>query len=321
MAKLSRSRIKLLGILAAVIVLVVLVALLLPQFYVAFAGGFISRGELVVRQRHVQFAYELQLRGRSPVDPDFARKMQKEILLQMIAERLLMQEAKQELLPSREEQQAYVQDVVSFITREFFGGSSEALGARLAKASLTLAELDRYLAETLVVYKLREARLKEIVITEAEIKAHFDARRAEYNLPEMIRLRHIVVKERPLAENIWRQLQRGSDFVALAQEHTVDIVSRPLGGDLNWRRRGEFAEAFEVAAWSLATVGSISPVVKTDMGYHVIKLEGKLPPRERSLVEVQDAVRARLLEEREAALWEAYVSELRRQVLVLVFLR
>jgi len=317
-AKLSKARIKLLGILATVIVLL---ALLGPQFYVAFAGGFISRRELVIRQRHVQFAYELHLRGRSTPDPEFAQKMQREILEQMIAERLLVQEAKQGILPSSEEQQSYVQEVVSFITREFFGGSSEALEERLVLAGLTLAQLDLYLAETLVVHKLREARLKEIVITEAEIKAHFDARRAEYNLPEMIRLRHILVKERSLAENLWRQLQRGGDFVALAQEHTVDIVSRPLGGDLNWRRRGEFAEAFEVAAWNLATVGSISPVVKTDMGYHVIKLEGRLPPRERSLVEVQDAVRARLLEEREAAFFKAYVSELRRRVLVLVFLR
>ncbi len=96
-------------------------------------------------------------------------------------------------------------------------------------------------------------------------------------------------------------------------------MSAELGGDLNWRRRGEFPDAFEAAAWALARVNDISEVVKTAQGYHIIRLEGKQPLRERTFAEVQELVRERLREGREADLWDTYLAELRRRYRIFIF--
>lgn len=292
------------------------------RFYVAYADGFITHRELAEKQSHVQFAYNLHARGTGATDKNYAREQVRSILEQLIVERFLLREAAERgVAVTVEESTAHVNTVREWIKEQHFANDPTAFGDALAELGLSVPDFDRYVADALVLYRLRSQMVEAITVSDADARAYFDANRQAFGLPEMIRLRHILVAERGRAEELLQSVRAGGDFAALARRWSRDVVSAELGGDLNWRRRGEFPEAFETAAWALTEVNDLSAVVKTAQGYHIIRLEGKLPPRERAFAEVQELVRERLREEREADLWQNHLAELRRRYRVLIFIR
>jgi peptidyl-prolyl cis-trans isomerase C len=84
---------------------------------------------------------------------------------------------------------------------------------------------------------------------------------------------HILVKDRNLAAEVLKRLKQGASFESLAREHST-CPSRTSGGDLGWFGPGKMVPAFESAVKRLG-VGSLSDVVSTSFGYHVIKVTGK----------------------------------------------
>ena len=87
------------------------------------------------------------------------------------------------------------------------------------------------------------------------------------------RASHILVKDRTLAQDLVRRAKQGADFASLARENST-CPSKAQGGDLGWFGPGQMVQPFEYACKNLG-VGSISDVVQTQFGYHVIKLTGK----------------------------------------------
>ncbi len=85
--------------------------------------------------------------------------------------------------------------------------------------------------------------------------------------------RHILVKERSLAEHLLKQLKGGARFEALAKDFST-CPSKSKGGDLGWFGPGKMVKEFEVACSKLSP-GRLSKVVKTQFGYHLIKLTGR----------------------------------------------
>ena len=85
-----------------------------------------------------------------------------------------------------------------------------------------------------------------------------------------IQVSHILVKTEDEAKSIQSQLLQGADFAQLASQKSVDTVSAAKGGDLGEFSRGDLVPEFEQAAFRLR-VGEISGVVKTSLGYHLIK--------------------------------------------------
>lgn len=145
------------------------------------------------------------------------------------------------------------------------------------------------------INKLLKSKIEgksEIPETEIDefIKAHEDA----LKIPETVKARHILLEtsaeateeelteKKQKAEKIRAQLQGGADFEALAQEFS-DCPSRERGGDLGTFSRDRMVKEFSDAAFALKPM-DISPVVKTDYGYHIIQVTEKqqagIPPRE-----------------------------------------
>lgn len=87
------------------------------------------------------------------------------------------------------------------------------------------------------------------------------------------RASHILVKDRSLAEQLRQRLKQGASFEALAREFST-CPSKSKGGDLGWFGPGQMVAPFERAVIKLG-LGSISDVVSTQFGYHVIKVTGK----------------------------------------------
>ena len=88
-----------------------------------------------------------------------------------------------------------------------------------------------------------------------------------------VRASHILVKKEDKAKWIYDQIKKGGDFEKLAKEYS-DCPSKANGGDLGYFGKGQMVGEFETAAFSMKE-GEISKPVKTQFGYHIIKVTGK----------------------------------------------
>lgn len=87
------------------------------------------------------------------------------------------------------------------------------------------------------------------------------------------RASHILVKDRGLAESLLVRIKQGASFEALAREHST-CPSKSSGGDLGWFGAGKMVPAFESAVKRLSP-GSVSDLVQTQFGFHIIKCTGR----------------------------------------------
>ena len=88
-----------------------------------------------------------------------------------------------------------------------------------------------------------------------------------------MRASHILVKDRGLAQELLKKLKSGAPFKDIAKDYST-CPSKSKGGDLGWFGPGKMVKPFEEAAAKLSH-GSLSGVVKTQFGYHIIKLTGR----------------------------------------------
>ena len=89
----------------------------------------------------------------------------------------------------------------------------------------------------------------------------------------MVKASHILVKTEDKANWIYNELKKGKDFAKLAKEYS-DCPSKRNGGDLGFFGKGQMVKEFEDAAFSLKE-GETSKPVKTEFGYHLIKVTGR----------------------------------------------
>lgn len=114
----------------------------------------------------------------------------------------------------------------------------------------------------------QKAAMDDIKVTDEELKKYYN----EYK--PKVRASHILVDDEKTAKEIKAKLEKGEDFAKLAKQYSKDTGSAQNGGDLGWFGPGKMVEEFEKAAYTL-NVGEISNPVKTQFGYHIIKVTDK----------------------------------------------
>lgn len=127
----------------------------------------------------------------------------------------------------------------------------------------------------------RDRAASAVQVTDEALRQYFEQVKDKFATAERRKARHILVTvgdglgdaaaEKKAAE-LAEQAKGGADFAALAKEHSKDPGSAAQGGDLGWAERGMFVGPFEEALFSM-TNGEVRGPVKTQFGYHVIKLE------------------------------------------------
>jgi peptidyl-prolyl cis-trans isomerase C len=150
-----------------------------------------------------------------------------------------------------------------------------------AVAAALRSARERVLAEAALARL--EGKAPDKAALERLARSQYDASPEKFETPEQVRVRHILVSAKACeAEARARDLlaqarQPGADFAALAKANSDDPGSAARGGDLGFSARGKMAPAFEAAAFALKQPGDLSDVVKTEFGYHVIRLEERKP--------------------------------------------
>jgi peptidyl-prolyl cis-trans isomerase D len=151
---------------------------------------------------------------------------------------------------------------------------------------------ERVRAEYLVLSA--EALGRREPVAEADLKAAYEARASQYRVDEQRRASHILVKTEEEAARLAAESRNNPGrFAALARKHSQDPGSAASGGDLGLFGRGMMVPAFEEAAFRMRE-GEISAPVKSEFGWHVIRVTGVQPAKVRPLAEVRAELAAEL---------------------------
>lgn len=148
-------------------------------------------------------------------------------------------------------------------------GGEEKLQDALKENDLTVDQMKKYMKTNLLMRQYQEKMLKELEPTEEELKAYYDKHKDEFKTAEAS---HILVKTKEEAEAIKKELDGGADFAKLAKEKSLDTGSGQNGGSLGQFTPGQMVKEFDEKVFSMKP-GEISDPVKTQFGYHIIKLE------------------------------------------------
>lgn len=126
-------------------------------------------------------------------------------------------------------------------------------------------------AKQIVIQEFLKQKAKDLV-TDAKLKSAYQD--SIKNAQEEIHARHILVKTKAEADAIEKELKHGGNFEKIAQEKSEDKSSGMSGGDLGWFTADKMVPEFSKAAFALKK-GEISAPVKSDFGWHIIKLEDR----------------------------------------------
>ncbi len=181
-------------------------------------------------------------------------------------------------------------------------------------------ELEEVIKQLKTRYFYDQEIIDKINITEKEIKEYYDKNENLYITPKRIRTKHILIEIKKgahpaevsnaleKAKKIRRRVLEGEDFSKVAID-VSDCPSGPKGGDLGFFQSGQMVPAFEEVALKLEK-NEISEIVRTEFGYHIIKLSDKIPQRRQSFDEVKSVIKNTLEKQQEQKLYNILLNSL-----------
>lgn len=137
---------------------------------------------------------------------------------------------------------------------------------KIAEQTNGADELKKVLKE---MYGMKEADFRNLITDQLIIE------KLQKDLFVQIRARHILIKDEAKAKEVLQKVKDGGDFNALAKEFSEDSGSKDKDGDLGWFGKGSMVQEFEDAAFKLQAGQITQDLIKTEFGYHIIKVEEK----------------------------------------------
>jgi peptidyl-prolyl cis-trans isomerase C len=175
---------------------------------------------------------------------------------------------------------------------------------------VTLEQWRKELEEGLLMEKIvRQAAYARVSVDEEEIAAYFQEHPEEFNRPAQVRARQIVVRSEQEGEKILAQLQQGASFAEAARRHSLSPDGEE-GGDLGFFSPGQMPSEFDAAVFSLP-VGKLSPLVKSDYGFHIFLVEERREAVTLSFEAVRNDIRKKLLSAKQEQAHQLWLQELR----------
>jgi peptidyl-prolyl cis-trans isomerase D len=155
---------------------------------------------------------------------------------------------------------------------------------------------------------------KQIQVSDADVKQYYNEHLDKYSSEEQRRVAHILVEgdDEAKAQAILDELNGGADFAKLAEEKSDDFGSAENGGDLGWIERDVMDPAFEEAAFALKNVGDTTGLVKSDFGYHIIKLEELKDSVAKPFTEVAAEIKKEMVDQKAVDQFYELQSELEK---------
>ena len=175
--------------------------------------------------------------------------------------------------------------------------------------------------QTVAALLRAEGDLAGTQVTDKEARAYYDAHPESFDSGERLRASHILVRVpgdapppqkqalRKKTEEVLAKIRKGGDFATLARQFSADQGSASKGGDLGEFHRGQMVPPFEAAAYALKP-GEVSGVVESPFGFHIIKVQERLPALKLDFEGAREMITKAMLEERRSKRVEALVAQL-----------
>lgn len=206
--------------------------------------------------------------------------------------------------------------------------------AALQDQGLSFTKLRDRFKEQIAIRKLHQYEIgSKTVVTPKEIEKFYKSHVAEFQQQERLKLSTITIRRkkddaavtaeetaaankatRESAEEVLRQLYAGGDFAGLAKQYSEDTKAEK-GGDLGYIYRGDLIQVLDEAVFKLAE-GEISPILETELGYHIFKLEEKVESTVKPLDEVRDEINERLYREKSTKRFKEWISNLKKEAYI-----
>jgi len=238
--------------------------------------------------------WEQDVDGRKYID------VMKEKVLDMLVDiKVQEQEAlKSGITATEEEIEAEVEKA-----RKYFD-SEEKFNEFLTSQKMTMEYLRDTIRKDILVSKLQEKLTTEVSVTDDEVAAYYGANQDQFI---SIKASHILIEDEEEAKKMLERVKKGENFNELALEYSVDPTAKDNKGDLGYFRKGQMVEPFETAAFALKA-GEISELVKTDYGYHIIKLEDKKYDK---LEEIAAELKISMVDNKKDTVYQELIEEMR----------
>ncbi len=188
--------------------------------------------------------------------------------------------------------------------KEGFGGE-EQFDMALQQSGLTIDLLKENIGMNLKINQLIDPYIS---ISDEEMQKYFDENKSVLVQKEEVRASHILVDTIEEAEEVKGKLTSGEDFAELAKEYSTD-GSKDVGGDLGFFGKGRMVPEFEEVAFSLE-IGKISEPVKSEFGYHIIKVEEKIEAKDPKFEDMKDDIEAMIREDKSQEAYGKWYEEI-----------
>ena len=206
--------------------------------------------------------------------------------------------------------------------------SERAFAEDLARNNLTVDLFRESLKKEVIVNCVLDRKVYDVItVSEEEIEKYYEKNRERLEKPERIRVSQIFVAvprvataeekaaARKKAAELKERCEAGEDFGELARQHSDDKQSAARSGDLGLKRKGEWLPALEEVSWGLMP-GRVSSPVETRFGYHLIRVDEKLPAGLPPIDEVRDEITAALRAQKSPKKLGRLVEEARKEIKV-----
>jgi len=269
---------------------------------------------------HVQVPYSMVQ------DDPRAKQLLRQILDNLIDRELLLQEAKSSKASvAPQEIDAELQKLVERFP------SKEAFEQALSSQNFTLEGVKKDIQDQLLRQQVvKKEILDKVNVRPDQFQPFYEKNKDKYIEEEQVHARHILIKVsqdtnaadeekfKKKATDVLKRAKKGEDFAALAKQFSED-GSRESGGDLGFFARGRMVGPFEEAAFALKP-GQMSDLVRTQFGYHIIKVEERKPGRSLSYAEAKEHVKEDLTREQTFARYQDYMAGLRSKASIEILL-
>jgi len=254
-------------------------------------------GEDVKKAEFDRAVAALEARNGGPVPADQRDRILREVLDQIVSYRLLIQESRTLKIAAED---AEVDARIKEIQAQF--PSEDAFKQMLTARKTTLDQVRADIRQDITVQKLIANQIADKVAVKPEQVTDFYAKNPDqFKQPERVRASHILIMvpkgadeaakttARTKAADILKDVKAGKDFAALAKQHSQDPGSAQNGGDLGFFQQGQMVGPFNDVAFKLSP-GTVSDLVETEFGFHIIKVAEKQAARTVPLDEVRPQV-------------------------------
>ncbi|WP_078432944.1 peptidylprolyl isomerase [Metabacillus halosaccharovorans] len=222
----------------------------------------------------------------------------------LITKNLINQEVeKEKITVSSKEIDAELQELI-----DSYGGE-ETFEQQLTSSGLTQDDIKEDIEVNLKIEKLLEPQIE---ITEEEMQTYFDENKDSFAQTKQVKASHILVEDEETAKEVKEKLDNGEDFAELAKEYSTDTASAESGGDLGFFGEGSMVAEFEEAAFSMK-VDEISDPVKSDYGYHIIKVTDTQEAAEANFEKSKEDIKGILLDEKMTTEYPTWLEEKQKE--------